>query len=622
SSLTCQPPSSLQEPTSDLTSAGLLSCSETHDQLIHKLLETNQQLCNQVTQLSTQIATLSFPSAPSVLPPPTPSSRSASSALDSASFTREPPVTSPEPFFGELNKCRGFLLQCGLIFQQKPLSFASESSKVHYALGLLRGKALVWAEAMCSNQHLTSLNFSDFSARLTTVFDHPDYVGNASKRLLALSQGSESVAEYSIDFWTLAADSRWNEEALQGVFVHGLNPVIKDELALRDEPSNLKREKDGPTHASARTSKVSRICPSTPRRELPLFLCPATRDVEEPMQLGRARLPPAERWRRRQAGECLYCGNSSHFLASFRVGTLASPVPEIDPTSPRLSLPATLQFGSLSLPLSALIDSGAEDNFIDANLVKQANIPLESLPAPINVATIDRQLLAKVTHQTVPVTIVLSGNHSEEIVFKVVAASFSPLILGFPWLSTHNPQIDWKHKTINNWSSFCHSMCLGSAIPPKLEDTPAPVKPPDVSGVPKEYLDLAEVFSKTRALSLPPHRPYDCAIELFPGAPLPSSRLYNLSRPEREAMERYIGDSLAAGIIRPSTSPVGAGFFFVDKKDKTLRPCIDFRGLNNITVKNKYPLPLINSAFEPLQGATVFSKLDQCLPPCPDPARR
>jgi len=55
---------------------------------------------------------------------------------------------------------------------------------------------------------------------------------------------------------------------------------------------------------------------------------------------------------------------------------------------------------------------------------------------------------------------------------------------------------------------------------------------------------------------------------------------------------------------------VGAGFFFVAKKDKTLRPCVDYRGLNKITVKNKYPLPLISSTFEPIQGSTIFSKLD------------
>ena len=75
-------------------------------------------------------------------------------------------------------------------------------------------------------------------------------------------------------------------------------------------------------------------------------------------------------------------------------------------------------------------------------------------------------------------------------------------------------------------------------------------------------------------------------------------------------MEEYIHNSLAAGIIRPSFSPLGAGFFFVGKKDGTLRLCIVFRGLNDITVKNKYPLPLMNSAFESLQGATIFSKLD------------
>lgn len=75
-------------------------------------------------------------------------------------------------------------------------------------------------------------------------------------------------------------------------------------------------------------------------------------------------------------------------------------------------------------------------------------------------------------------------------------------------------------------------------------------------------------------------------------------------------MEEYISNSLAAGLICPSSSPAGAGFFFVEKKDKSSRPCIDYQGLNDITVKNRYPLPLISSAFELLQGATIFTKLD------------
>lgn len=66
-------------------------------------------------------------------------------------------------------------------------------------------------------------------------------------------------------------------------------------------------------------------------------------------------------------------------------------------------------------------------------------------------------------------------------------------------------------------------------------------------------------------------------------------------------MDRYINDSVHAGLIRPSTSLAGAGFFFVKKRDGSLRPCIDYRGLNDITTKNRYPLPLMSTAFELLQ---------------------
>lgn len=77
---------------------------------------------------------------------------------------------------------------------------------------------------------------------------------------------------------------------------------------------------------------------------------------------------------------------------------------------------------------------------------------------------------------------------------------------------------------------------------------------------------MAPVFSKQRALSFPPHRPYDCPIDLLPEAPLPTSRLYNLSCPEKATMKNYIDKSLKSDIIYPFTSPVGAGFFFVAKK--------------------------------------------------------
>ena len=257
------------------------------------------------------------------------------------------------------------------------------------------------------------------------------------------------------------------------------------------------------------------------------------------------------------------------------------------------------------------IDSGSDENFIDFDFCSQAQLRLDLLPEPKEVFALDGRLLARVTHRTTPVSLLLSGNHQELISFFVIPSPTSPVVLGHPWLRLHNPHIDWSTSSLVSWSTFCHSHCLRSATPPsKCAVPPHSPDPIDLSGVPSSYHDLKEVFSKDRALSLPPHRPYDCSIDLLPGAPLPSSKLFNLSKPERESMENYISESLANGLIRPSSSPVGAGFFFVEKKDKSLRPCVDYRGINDITVKNKYPLPLLDSAFAPLHQATIFTKLD------------
>ncbi len=216
---------------------------------------------------------------------------------------------------------------------------------------------------------------------------------------------------------------------------------------------------------------------------------------------------------------------------------------------------------------------------------------------------------ASITHSTGPLRLVTSGNHIETIHFLLTDTPVTPVVLGHPWLVLHNPHFNWSQNSILSWSEGCHAACLLSACP-SVSCSVFQDEHMDLSNVPSEYRDLKGVFSKSRAASLPPHRPYDCAIDLLPGTSPPKGKLYSLSAPEREAMEKYISDSLAAKIIRPSSSPAGAGFFFVKKKDGSLRPCIDYRGLNNITVKNTYPLPLMSSAFERLQGAVFFTKLD------------
>ncbi len=227
---------------------------------------------------------------------------------------------------------------------------------------------------------------------------------------------------------------------------------------------------------------------------------------------------------------------------------------------------------------------------MDSGLARRLGLPSVALADPILARTLCGTLLTRITHATKFVTLTFSGNHAEEIRFLLIHSPTAPVVLGHTWLAKHNPHIDWTLNSVLGWSSFCLAQCLGAAFSPVMSCSVLQEELVSLAGVPEAYHDLGAVFSKSRASSLPPHRPYDCAIDLLPGTSPPRGRLYSLSRPEREAMERYIHDSQVAGIIRPSSSPAGTGFFFVGKKDGSLCPCIDYRGLNDITVKNRYPL--------------------------------
>ena len=119
--------------------------------------------------------------------------------------------------------------------------------------------------------------------------------------------------------------------------------------------------------------------------------------------------------------------------------------------------------------------------------------------------------------------------------------------------------------------------------------------------LPEECQDLYRVFSKTQATRLPPHRPWDCAIDLLSDAALPRGHVYPLSYAETEAMENYVQESLQQSFIHPSKSPASSSFFFVKKKDGVLHPCIDYRTLNKATVKFSYPLPLIPTIIEQMR---------------------
>jgi hypothetical protein len=226
-----------------------------------------------------------------------------------------------------------------------------------------------------------------------------------------------------------------------------------------------------------------------------------------------------------------------------------------------------------------------------------------------------------------------------------------------PWLRKFNPDIDWRKGKVTlqestlppkalsslplvpsiatlNPKSFELALSVPGSQPgllffsPKslgisateLDPATGPFEkdlpdPPDYvqtlkAKVPAQYHDLLEAFSKRKADTLPPHRPYDLSIDLEEGKRPPFGPIYPLSELELKTLHAWIEENLSKGFIRASKSPAGAPILFVKKKDGSLRLCVDYRALNNITVKNRYPLPLIPEALDRLRKSKVYTKID------------
>lgn len=206
-------------------------------------------------------------------------------------------------------------------------------------------------------------------------------------------------------------------------------------------------------------------------------------------------------------------------------GVLVSRISTSTTSSAQIQVRDMLHHTQQTITVPVLVDSGADDNLIDKGFVRRHSLPLRELEVPKKVLVLDGRLIEAVTHKTELLTLTLSSNPHEFLELYVIISPLSPIFLGLPWLKRHNPHIDWSSPTFLNWSNYCHENCLRSAIPEMKLSCPGPPEKIDLTNIPKEYYDLQEVFSKDRALSFPPHRPYDCAIDLLPGSPLPTKRL-------------------------------------------------------------------------------------------------
>jgi hypothetical protein len=281
-----------------------------------------------------------------------------------------------------------------------------------------------------------------------------------------------------------------------------------------------------------------------------------------------------------------------------------------------------------------MIDSGGQTNFIDEEMVNHFKIPhlLKEIPDTIQLANGEVQESTALLKDAK----VRIGTYKDKEVFHLTKLRGSyDAILGKPWLTRVNPDIDWgEHKVMFNHGGKKHTlkppsnrgdnillsnielreamiteepMYLCSLSNPKLGDSSGEIKV-DLTPVLEEFKD---VFPDKLPTGLPPERAVDHEIHLEANASPPFKGLYRMSETELAELRRQLQELTEAGFIRPSASPfVGAPILFVKKKDGSMRMCVDYRMLNKITIKNRYPLPRIDELLDRLHGAKYFTKLD------------
>ncbi|CAA7270379.1 unnamed protein product [Cyclocybe aegerita] len=211
-----------------------------------------------------------------------------------------------------------------------------------------------------------------------------------------------------------------------------------------------------------------------------------------------------------------------------------------------------------------------------------------------------------------------------DVVAKSLPVPPIPPILptpSLPYEPSSKPSTPLPHVSLINAVAFARACHLPGSVSFQLAlsrngsvsarslatDNPEPV---NLSSVPEDYHEFPDVFSKSKADTLAPHRPYDLKIDLEEGAEPPLGWMYSLSSTKLQALQEFLEENTRSKFIRPSNSSHGAPILFVRKKDGSLRLCVDYCGLNKVTKKDRYPLPLISDLLDAPGKAKVFTKID------------
>ena len=271
-----------------------------------------------------------------------------------------------------------------------------------------------------------------------------------------------------------------------------------------------------------------------------------------------------------------------------------------------------------------LFDSSASHSFIATSIVIELGLEIETLEEPLYVSSplgirVRIGMICRGFKLEIPGTLFT-------VDLRIMNMLEFDVILRMDWLTAYRVVIDCERRRVTAYmqddtrvvfqgdrhdilpqtvyESRCQGQLAGWLASLTLEDEEIP----DLD-LPRVVCNYVDVFSDELP-GLPPQRVVDFGIELHPGTSPISMTPHRMALVELQELRVQLQELLNKGFIRPSTSPWGTPVLFAKKKDKTLRLCSDYRQLNKVTIKNRYPLPRIDDLFDQLRGARVYSKID------------
>ena len=341
---------------------------------------------------------------------------------------------------------------------------------------------------------------------------------------------------------------------------------------------------------------------------------------------------------------CIHHKSATHSTEECRTKKSSSSSSSLHPTSllsTSSSKDGILWFLTLQMEgtrCQALVDSGATGCFISKTVTDKLQLPVE--PSNAIVHWIEGSTCKSLGSTSISFN--LAGR--QHTVRCTVMNMSHECVLGSPWLLEQKAITDWNAGTMKfkglsgeinmqkvsvakttstSLIEVISAMQLRDVQPDDEvflgfgslsdETTDSEDPKPTIKQDPrvKKVLDqFKDVFPDDLPARLPPKRTVDHKIQLVEGATTPQKLTYRLSTLEQDELRRQLDDLLEKGHIRPSKSPYASPVIFVRKKDGSLRMCVDYRGLNRITVRDRYPLPRIEELLDRLKDAKIFSKLD------------